>query len=385
MPRWITWTGIPEGGPSLVSARNADLLSALVGMYTINEKMWFVPYFVLFRFSLSFISLKQIRRAMKYFFYVDESGPFDEKLSRGKASFVGGICSEVDSTGWNTFHKNTLSELNRHSRYHFSYPQHYHCGPLLGRAIPGSSNVSIKDLEEFAKSVYSSILSNSLFAFGSRNRGKRFEYSPQATYVMNLVAALRCGFQKLAEVNRNDVQRVCIVIAQRSIGETTAHQGKEKYMSLLLGYVRDQLLIGEAPGVDLARRLERNSGTELRSGLGDREGGLIAADFVCCFLRMNAKPPASAPIYVCSPDTGMLVGDYRLFHERQAQELLMRGYYASGLDFMIRYFPGKTGVPDVHKVLDEVERQKDREILEREIPALLAVVHQLAKHRTERV
>ena len=321
---------------------------------------------------------------MRYFFFVDESGPFDEKLSGGRASFVGGLCSMTDSSGWKTIHREHLSELNQRTRCQFAYPQHYHCGPLLGRGISGPLNATIGDLREFAESVYHNVLARSLFVFGSRNRGKRFEYSPQATYVMNLVAALRFAFQHLAETRIEGVEHVSIIIAQRSIGETTGLQIRDKYMGVLLGYVREQLLVGDGVGVDLARFLDRDRCLAFDSGFGDQDPGLIAADFVCCLSRQNVKIPTDTALHICNPDADILLGDFRRFHERQVSEFLHHAYYASCLDFMCRFFPGKDGVPDVAALLSEVEKQTDSGILEREMPALLAVIHQMAKHRTQR-
>lgn len=321
---------------------------------------------------------------MRYFFFVDESGPFDEKLSGARTSFVGGLCSTLNSTEWMSIHKQHLSEVNQRAGWQFRYPQHYHCGPLLGRSISGPLNASLKDLRDFTESVYHNVLAKALFAFGSKNRGKRFEYSAQATYVMNLVAALRFAFQHLAESRFEDIEHLTIIVAQRSIRETTGMQSRDKYMGVLLGYVREQMMLGEGAGVELARVLERNRCLTFDSGFGDQDHGLIAADFICCLARQSVKVPTGTRLHICNPDANVLLGDYRRFHERQVVELLRHAYYGSCLDFMCRFFPCKDGAPDLTELLRHLEMQRDAAILEREMPSLLAVIHQMAKHRTQR-
>ena len=158
---------------------------------------------------------------MKYYLYIDESGPFDENFTGVKASVVGGICSQHSAKHWDYLHRSNLEQFTReHKNINFSYPRHYHCGPLLAGKIQGPYNSNPEIIREFTDEVYRYILAKSTFGFLSRNVGKRFEYSPQATYVMNLIAAVRSAFQKLSE-SHEDIDYIQVVIAQRTIGETS--------------------------------------------------------------------------------------------------------------------------------------------------------------------
>ena len=319
---------------------------------------------------------------MKYYIYIDESGPFDESFSGGKASVVGGICSQHSAQGWECLHQKHLDEFcHEHPDVNFSYPGHYHCGPLLAGkvAVAGCSDFSF--VRKFTTSVFQHVLSESTFGFLSRNVGKQFEYSPQATYVMNLITALRYAFQLIAE-SHEDIESVQVVVAQRTIGETSKISTVEQYMSFLLAHVTKQLLIGEGAGVALAQRLHSQGLLDFSTGLGDRNAGLIAADFVCCLGRYGRKAVGNTKLFFCRPDEHALLGDYEAFHARQVAEFLKNKYYGSCLEFLCRYFPLNNGEPDTKQLLDALKREDERDILQRELPALLSVIHQLSKNRT---
>lgn len=317
------------------------------------------------------------------FVHVDESGPFDEKFTGVPSSVVGGVCSFFSADQWECIHREHLADWNATKGAAFSFPVHYHCGPLLSRKLPVHPRTSVGDIRDFADSVFRNSLSHALFGFASKNRGKRFEYSPQATYVMNLTAALRCAFECLGGLKGSAIQSVTVVVAQRTIGETTKASAGNRYMSSLLSYVADQLLLGDGPGVVLARRLTAAHTLELASGIGDRDAGLMAADFVCCLFRQGSKSPSGTSLHVCQPDQNRLLGDYRRFHERLVVEFLQSRYYGSCLDFLCRFFPLSSGVPDTALLLKHLDMEQDPAVLEREVPALLMVIHQLAKTRTE--
>jgi hypothetical protein len=322
---------------------------------------------------------------MKHYIYIDESGPFDERLTGGAASVVGGICSEWSPSEWAEIHRRHLLDWSSsHPKgVCFTYPVHFHCGPLLGRKLAVPPLASDKDIRSFAEGVYHNVLQHSLFGFISKNRGKRFEYSPQATYVMNLVAALRHGFEQLAINDSANAESVIVYVAQRTIAETAKVKTMGKYMTSLFAYITDQLALGEGPGVVLAKTLLRNNSLALRSGIGDRDAGLIAADFICCLSRQRVKPKGPTPLHVCNPDPGILLGDYKTFHDRQANELLNFRYYGSCLEFICRFFPVCKGTPDVSRMLNQLASENDVSVLERELPSLLAVVHMMAKNRNE--
>lgn len=321
---------------------------------------------------------------MHLYLYIDESGSFDEGLSGARSSVVGGMCSIFSSRQWEMLHRRHLLEINskQHLTCQLAYPNHYHCGEFLSNKIASTSNLKAKDREGFALSVLENILANSLFGVVSRNSGKRFEYSPQATYVMNLVAVLRHAFSKIAGLN-SAVSAVTTVIAQRTIKETAQTTSVTSYMTALLSFVADQLVVGEGHGVALAKSMRRDGTLTLASGIATRDAGLIGADFVCCLTRYNKKPASGSHIEVCHPEGKLLLGDYRSSYDGKAKELLDHRYYGSCLEFICRFFPFRDGTPDTSKLMKALELEQDVMVLERELPSLLAVIHLLAKQRSE--
>ncbi len=318
---------------------------------------------------------------MKAYIYIDESGRFAEQLMGGAPAVVGGVCSALDDAEWDKVHIDHLAEWNAGKNFMFAYPQHYHCGPLLGRKIAYPAKASPGDLKDFVRSVFRNILSRSAFGVISRNRGNTMVYSPQATYIMNLISALRCTFDKLQTEQGNNIDGVAIVVASRTIKDTVEADYDGRYMERLLEYVAEQLQVGEGPGVDLARRLKGKELLAMTWGVGERNPGLIAADFVCCLSRSKEKIPEKTTLHVCEPSHETLLGDYKIFHERQAKELLRNKYYGSCLDFLCKVFPLANGSPDIGMLLQQLGSEQDAAILEREVPAILAVVQQLIKNR----
>jgi len=322
---------------------------------------------------------------MHIFFHVDESGPFDEGINDSRASVVGGICSTLASGDWEREHQSHLHVFNESQPLlaRFSYPQHYHCGELLANKLSTPTAVARSDKEAFATAVFQKVLKQSIFGFVSRNRGKRFEYSPQATYVMNLVASLRFAMKTLATLSGGSISGLSIVVAQRTIKETTQGGSVAAYMAALLDFVTDQLAIGSGPGVDLTKELLRRKALTLSSGVATKDAGLIAADFVCCLSRYNRKAEGGARLLICQPDEKLLLGDYRNYYENQVLHLLDNGYYGAALEFICRFFPFRDGLPDFKVVMGRLEKEESTAILERELPALLSVIHSLAKQRFE--
>jgi len=319
---------------------------------------------------------------MKYYIHIDESGPFDEAFSGQKASVVGGICSQHSEQGWECLHQGHLDQFcHEHSDVKFSYPNHYHCGPLLAGKISAPDGTDSSLVRKFTTDVFQNVLSKATFGFLSKNSGKRFEYSPQATYVMNLIAAIRYAFQLMSEFHEH-IDHVQVVVAQRTIAETSQVNSVKQYMTFLMAYVTKQLLVGEGAGVALAKRLHLAEQLEFSTGLGDRNAGLIAADFVCCLGRNGRKAVGNSNLYFCHPDEDALLGDYNAFHARQAVEFIRNKYYGSCLDFSCRYFPLNEGEPDIKPLLDALKRETDQDVLQRELPSLLSVIHQLSKNRT---
>lgn len=321
---------------------------------------------------------------MQLFIYIDESGSFDEKFVGGRASVVGGVCSLLPPDLWNLTHIEHLRTVDESGLRGFNYPSHYHCGPLIARKINAPLHASTRDIVAFAHSVFDNILSHSLFTFISRNRGKKFEYSPQATYVMNLIAAIRYAFERISEFDT--VASVTICIAQRTISETvTSRLGPTAYMSALLDYVREQLQIGDGKGAELAKQLDAHKNLTITSGIGDRDAGLIAADFICSLARQGHKSKNTdlSDVMICAPDYDLLLGDYKRFNENQAKHLIDNKYYGSYLEFLCKIFPIHNGIPNLDELFKVLETEQEGSVLERELPALLNIIHMFAKYRTE--
>lgn len=322
---------------------------------------------------------------MYMFIHLDESGAFDEGLNDSRASVVGGTCSALSSDDWDKEHRDHLDLFNtsQSALATFAYPRHYHCGELLANKLGTPPAVTRKDKEAFVDSVFQYVLRKSLFGFVSKNSRKRFEYSPQATYVMNLVAALRFCLDRLAALPEHSVSGISIVVAQRTIRETAQGISVSAYMAALLEFVTDQLAVGSGPGVDLAKELLRRNALSLSSGVATRDAGLVAADFVCCLARYNRKVETGAQLLLCHPNEKLLLGDYRNYYENQVLQLLDNGYYGTALEFICRFFPFRDGVPDFKAVMTRLEKEQRAAILERELPSLLAAIHSLAKQRFE--
>lgn len=319
------------------------------------------------------------------FVYVDESGKFDEGFSGSKASVVGGTCSSYSASDWDELHKKHLEVFNRGQslQNRFEYPAHYHCGELLENRLKVPTNAGMTERKMFTQSVFQNILDSSIFCFISKNRGKRFEYSPQATYVMNLIASLRLALEKLAELPDCDVTALSIVVAQRTIRETSQANSVSEYTSDMLKFVAGQLTVGEGQGVNLAKQLIRNGTLVLSSAIATRDAGLIGADFICSLARYGQKVTKGTQLYDCQPDKEHLLGDYQNHYKQHSFELLRNRYYGSCLEYLWRYFPYKEGLPDISNLITRLETEEDSDVLERELPSLLAVIHLLVKKRTE--
>jgi hypothetical protein len=140
-------------------------------------------------------------------------------------------------------------------------------------------------------------------------------------------------------------------------------------------------MLGNGPGVEMARRLRRHKHLTFTSGYGDKDPGLIAADFVCCQARNGIPTGEGEVLHEWQADPNVLLGDYRGFYERQSREFLQNRYYGSYLEFLCRYFPSTVGLVDVSDLISQLKKENDSQVLERELPTLVAAVHQLSKGR----
>jgi hypothetical protein len=320
---------------------------------------------------------------MKYFVFVDESGSFDEAIrtadgrQQDRPSVVGGICGRMSAQDWEAIHRRTLEDFNANSRIKFTYPKHFHCAPLMGNKIQTDGPVRRQDCEALASAIWGAVAGASTFLFASRNPGGRFEFSPQATYVLNLITALRGAMQRLSEMG-TEVETCDIMIAQRTIRETADYDQRE-YTASLFRFVAEQLQTGDTSGVSLVQRLVSAGALRIESGVGERNAGLIAADFSCAAVRYGRELEPK-PIDL-TPESN-LGGDYRRFYEQEVLRLIEAQQYASAAEFLRRYFPQRDGAPDLGPLLHALRRETDHDILHRELNALLAESECLAEKRT---
>jgi hypothetical protein len=324
---------------------------------------------------------------MKYFVYIDESGQFDEGLpglhqeKRLNQPVVGGVCSTYSEEGWTRNHRNLLKDFNEMSPFSFEFPGHFHCAELFGDKMyfPLEAPTSLR--RRFSDAVLQNVLERTELVFASRNPKGRFEYSPQATYVLNLVTALRGALHWLASTDK-EVSCLGITVAQRTIAETVGADTVEKYTSSLLRFVGMQLEAGGAVGAELARDLAQKKKLEIRSDIATRNAGLMAADFVCNNIRRKALPDNE---YAAFEPDNVLFGDYERYYDREVLRLLDMGQYATAAEFLRKYLPTRKGTPDLAPMLHKLRLEQNVHVLGREFPGLLAEAHYLIERRTEEI
>ena len=334
---------------------------------------------------------------MTYHLFIDESGKFAEGLGRqgGRASVVGGVCGMSSAVVWESVHRACTTRFNEEHGTRFSYPTDFHCSPLLNGRTQAGLAVSIADLNAFvadsagpfARAVMRVVRENSLFRFFARNDPGLYLYSQQATYGVNLVAALRAALDHLAR-SAAEVDRLEITIARRSIGETLPNPGapvsadNQPYSADLMDFLGDQLPVGTEPGEALARRLMSAGGWKLGFAQGDKNPGLMAADFVCHHFWKHRQLEDDAPVVV-RVDRAVLGNYDRHFGDHRAR-LLERGEYTAAAQFHHRSFPAADGrgAADFDDVIKPLRREKNPDLLARELPALLGMCRHLIAQRT---
>jgi hypothetical protein len=316
-----------------------------------------------------------------YYLYIDESGQFDEGLqemsfgAEKTPPLVGGVCSKLSPPDWEELFRKTVVDFNKRPRCEFSYPNHFHCNELRSKKIPVPPYTTRQDIIAFTKEVFRAVDQHSCFLFRSRNPRRRFEYSPQATYVTNLVAAVRASLSRLA-VEDMVPEHICVEVAQRTIAETVESRDGSAYMDSLLVFVREQVQLGRGPGVELARRLVQEKALALVRGVATQSPGLMAADFACAFLRRSSG--GSETIESTSPDD-ILFGDYGRFYEGEAQRLLNAQQYAAAAEYERLFLT--TASPDFGRVKRVLQQETDLAVVERETTAILGNARYLIGRR----
>ncbi len=326
---------------------------------------------------------------MHYHIFIDESGEFDEAIvepdgkKRTRSSVVGGVCGCLSEQDWETEFKALTKKYRDESGIPFVYPRHFHCAELFSNKIPIRETVSKVDCGKFATEIQSLVADNSLFLFASQNLSGSFEYSPQATYVLNLITSLRAVMDTLA-LKDDTVESCHITIAQRTI-EETSQSHYDDYTGMLIKYAKTQLCAGDSAGAQLVRKLDGVGTLHVRSAVtiswdGTRaNGGLTAADFACGAIRYGTKAKIKPERYT---PTSTIGGEFANFYEQQVKQLIEGKQYAAASEFLRRYVPRTDGKPDMKPVLNALQKETDHDVLHRELNALLTEAEYLVEKRT---
>jgi len=319
-----------------------------------------------------------MKKNNQYYIYIDESGSFDEGLSRlagknRKPSIVCGICTTLSPQEWEIKHKAVTKKINEQNNTSFSFPDHFHCGEILANKIR-NCNYSRNIREGFIEAVRKVVDDNIVLIITSKNSGCEFSYSPQACYVQNLNNVLITALEEIA-IKLPELTSLSITIAQRTISETSSHN----YTKYLLDYVKKQLLVGNSKGSKLARKLDSTKKLKIKKGVGTRDPGLIAADFVACLKRNKTDFVTKT---LTNKISKPLPDDYNAFYQKELMKFLDSKQYATCMEFLQQFFPLSNQLPDFSPVFAKLRSEKDNLILSRELSALLAKAHYFIENRT---
>ncbi len=326
---------------------------------------------------------------MNYHIFIDESGEFDEAIlspegkKQSRASIVGGVCSTLSAEDWETGFILETENQRKQTKFPFLYPTHFHCSELFAGKYLTAKTTSNNHFVSFGNHIHRFVSDNALFLFASKNPSGSFEYSPQATYVLNLITAIKGAMETLA-AKAESIDACTITIAQRTIYETTQSR-YDDYMGALIKHVRSQLFTGDTAGVNLVRKLDQSGGLIIQSAVAmsfdgkKANGGLTAADFACGAIRYGSKASIEPIVFTPSSNIG---GDISTFYEQQTKHLIEAKQYAAAIDFLRLYFPRKNGAPELKPALKALRNETDHNILHRELNALLTEADYLIEKRT---
>jgi hypothetical protein len=315
------------------------------------------------------------------YLYIDESGNFYEALLSGKdqprPSIVAGVCSEFDAGGWDRELFNLTQSFNAENGTTFKYPAHFHCAPLYK-----GEDVSLQDRpfrKRFAGEIKSLIARRSLFIFASQNPPHRFEFCKQATYGVNLIAAIRAAATHLSESGIGATS-VTIVVAQRSIAETD--NGDPRYTAGMLRFIQSQVCAGSGPGPEFLRHLKKQGNLHLTHDIATVNGGLIAADFACGMVRDLGPGENHSRIVLTEPDD-VIFGTYHERYEAELKALLDNHQYAAALTFQRINMPQGITARAIAPIMTALKKEADSSVLARELQALLLEARYLIERRLQ--
>ena len=317
------------------------------------------------------------------YLYIDESGAFDEALLQGEGkirrSVVGGICSDQGETAWGSQFLELTESFNRANGTAFTYPTHFHCAPLYTGTIKNIGTLENARRVKFAENIMALVYDSAQFIFASVNPSSRFEFSHQATYGVNLIAAIRAAAGQLADSGA-DVTSLVIVVAQRSIGETD--YGDPKYTTRLLQYVRNQVCAGLGAGPQLLRRLKDEKKLEVTSGVATVHAGLISSDFACSNVREGRLSPKDGKVVLTEPDD-VIFGTYLERFDAELKHLLENRQYAAALEFQRMCMPRRFDVAAITPIMTALRSENESAVLDRELRSLLLEARALIDQRLQ--
>ena len=321
---------------------------------------------------------------MKYFIHIDESGDFSEGHNGSKAggsqrpSVVGGVCSRLSDGEWKDLHRGLVEDFNANNATSFQCPLHFHSSRLLSGDLPETQSIPKTVRRQFIQSVCDNVLTHATFGFLSVNRGARFQFSPQATYGVNLVAALKACLEHLA-ITAPDCDALEIIIAQRTIGETQLYKNNSRtYMDDLRPFMMAQICVGGTSSSKLALRLKDTKSIYLVSRVADHEGGLMAADFVC---SARSNDDLARRITVQTEPSDILFGDFETAYKKQVKELTESQQYSAALITARRCLQAPEAAIETPRIFEKLAAETDPGILGRELAALLADARMLIDNR----
>lgn len=316
---------------------------------------------------------------MNLHLFIDESGSFDEALkfegARCRQSVVGAVCSDSDDVEWEKRIRLATDDFNKRYGTRFRYPDHIHCAPLFaGHGLNGIERIKGP---LFAETIQSMIAEKAPLMFASINPLNRFEFSPQATYGVNLLALVRSVGHHLAEVGK-DVTGLSIVVAQRSIQET--NNGDPRYTDYLLKYLVRQYSAGTGPGPELMRRLKSAGHLIIEAGIATKKAGLMAADFVSSNVREGRIKANDANVIYTEPDE-VVFGLYRERYDSELKHLVENRQYAAALTFQRLCMPQGINVSSIAPIMTALKNEEEPAVLASELQAMLLATRSLIDQR----